>query len=147
MKKFNDLVDLDVKQAVRDDRKIRQIVAQTMPPESLAHVQFCRVENRVLKVTLDNASWLARLRFLSRQLIDDLNQAGITVVDATWHVAPEKIKVEPRPIATRARARSEASAKILQATAESMPEDDLQRALLKVANQLKKRDEKGGGVN
>lgn len=134
-----------MKQAVRDDRKIRQIVAQTMPPESLPHVQFCRVENRVLKVTLDNASWLARLRFLSRQLIDDLNRAGITVVDATWHVAPEKVKVEPRPIATRARARSEASAKILQATAESMPADDLQRALLKVAKQLKKGAEKGDG--
>jgi len=49
MKKFNDLVDVDVKQALHDDRKIRQLVAQIMPPESLAHVQFCRIENRVLK--------------------------------------------------------------------------------------------------
>jgi len=136
MKKFNDLVDQDVKQAVRDDRKIRQVIAQIMPPESLAHVQFCRIENRILKMTLDNASWLARLRFISRQLIDELNQAGLTVVDTSWHVAPEKIKVEPRPMATRKRVRSQASADILQATAESMETDDLQRALLKIAKQM-----------
>jgi len=112
-----------------------------MPPESLAHVQFCRIENRILKVTLDNASWLARLRFISRQLIDELNCAGFTVADTTWHVAPEKIKVEPRSIPTRKRARSQTSADILQATAESMEADDLQRALLKVARQMKKADE------
>jgi len=143
MKKFSDLVDLDVKQALNDDRKIRQVIAQIMPPESLTHVQFCRIENRVLKVTLDNASWLARLRFISRQLIDELNRADITVEDATWHVAPEKIKAEPRPITSRQRARSQASASILQATAESMEADDLQQALLKVAKQLgKSRDAK-----
>jgi len=144
MKKFNDLVDLDVKQALNDDRKIRQVVAQIMPPESLAHVQFCRIENRILKVTLDNASWLARLRFISRQLIDELKHAGITVCDVTWHVAPEKIKVEPRPNALRKRARSEKSADILQATAESMQDDELQRALLKIANQLKNKKKKKG---
>lgn len=138
MKKFNDLVDLEVKQALRDDHKIRQLVAQIMPPESLAHVQFCRIENRVLKITLDNASWLARLRFISRQLIDELNRAGITVDDATWHVAPEKIKVESRPMPTRARTRSQTSANILQATAEPMEADELQRALLKMANQMSK---------
>ena len=138
MKKFDDLVDLDVKQALRDDRKIRQLIAQIMPPESLAHVQFCRIENRVLKITLDNASWLARLRFTSRQLIDELNRSGITVVDTTWHVAPEKIKVEARRMSKRTRARSQASADILQATADSMEADDLQRALLKVAKQMSK---------
>jgi len=147
MKKFNDLVDVDVKQALHDDRKIRQLVAQIMPPESLAHVQFCRIENRVLKVTLDNASWLARLRFISRQLIDELNRAGITVVDATWHVAPEKIKVESRPMATRARSRSQASANILQATAEPMEADELQRALLKMAGHMRKRTTKKKGTD
>lgn len=138
MKKFNDLVDLDVKQALQDDRKIRQVIAQIMPPDAIEHVQFCRMENRVLKVTLDNAAWLARLRFISRQLIDELNRAGVTVVDTTWHVAPEKIKVEPRPIASRMRTRSEASGDILQATAESMDADELQSALLKVAKQMRK---------
>ena len=138
MKKFKDLVDLEMKQALRDDHKIRQLVAQIMPPESLAHVQFFRIENRVLKVTLDNASWLARLRFISRQLIDELNRAGITVVDTTWHVAPEKIKVESRPKPTRDRQRSQTTANILQATAAPMEEDELQRALLKMANQMRK---------
>lgn len=113
-----------------------------MPPQSLAHIQFCRIENRVLKITLDNASWLARLRFVSRQLIDELNREGITVADATWHVAPEKIQVEPRPKALRERARSQVSANIVEATAKAMEPDDLQRALLKIAGQLAKRSKK-----
>jgi len=141
MKKFNDLVDLDVKQALNDDRKIRQVVAQIVPPESLGHVQFCRIEDRILKVTLDNASWLARLRFISRQLIDELNRAGYTVSDVTWHVAPEKVKAEPRQRVKRTREGSKASASIVQATAESMESDDLQRALLKMAKQLSEKDD------
>lgn len=110
-----------------------------MPPQSLERVQFCRIENRVLKLTLDNASWLARLRFSARQIIDALNREGITVSDATWHVAPERVTAEPRARTLRTRARSQTSASILQATAEAMEPDDLQRALLKVAEQLAKR--------
>ncbi len=92
-------------------------------------------------MTLDNASWLARLRFASRQIIDELHRDGVTVADVTWHVAPEKIRAEPRPQALRKRARSKASASIVQATAENMEADDLQRALLKVAEQLAKRSD------
>lgn len=110
-----------------------------MPPDSLVHLQFCRIENRILKLTLDNASWLARLRFISRQLVDELERTGITVADVTWHVAPEKIHVEPRPQVLRTRARSEKSAKILASTANAMEDDDLKRALLKIAEQLAKR--------
>lgn len=112
-----------------------------MPPDSLVHLQFCRIENRTLKLTLDNASWLARLRFISRQLVDELDQAGITVADVTWHVAPEKITVEPRPKVLRERARSAKSAKILAATANAMEEDDLKQALLKIAEQLARRSD------
>jgi len=110
-----------------------------MPPESLDHVQFCRIENRILKLTLDNSSWLARLRFSSGQIIDELNRDGISVSQATWHVAPERARAEPRPQTLRTRARCQASADILQATAEAMEPDDLQRALMKVAEQLGKR--------
>jgi len=139
MKKFNELVDVNVTQAVQDDRNIRKTIARIMPPESLAHLQFCRVENRVLKITLDNASWLARLRFVSSQIIGELKKDNITVSQITWHVAPEKLRVEPRPKAQRLRARSQSSANIVQATAETMEDDELKRALLKVAEQLAKR--------
>lgn len=141
MKKFSELVDLDINQAVRDDHKIRQVIARIMPPDSVVHLQFCRIENRILKLTLDNASWLARLRFISTQLVDELAAEGITVADVTWHVAPEKIHVEPRPRVLRDRARSEKSAKILASTANGMEDDDLKRALLKVAEQLAKRSD------
>jgi len=139
MKKFSELVDLDVKQALRDDHNIRQVVARIVPPESLQHVQFCRMENRILKITLDNASWLARLRFVSRQLIDELSRVNITVANVTWHVSPHKIEAEPRPQTLRKRARSQASADILASTAKGMESDELQRALLKIADQLGKR--------
>jgi len=141
MKKFNELVGVDVSQALHDDRKIRRIIERILPPESLAQLQFCRIENRVLKLTLDNSSWLARLRFSSGQIIDELNREGITVSDATWHVSPEKIRAEPRPQALRKRARSQTAADIVQATAKTMEPDDLQRALLKIAEQLARRSE------
>jgi len=130
---------LDVKQALHDDQKIRQVIARIMPPESLASLQFCRIENQILKLTLDNSSWLARLRFSSSQIIDELAREGITVAQATWHVAPGRSQAEPRPQTLRTRARCQASANILQSTAEAMEPDELQRALLKVAEQLAKR--------
>jgi len=141
MKKFSELVDLDVKQALQDDRKIRQIIARILPPDGLERVQFCRIENRILKLTLDNSSWLARLRFSSGQIIDELNSEGITTSQATWHVAPERARAEPRAKTFRSRERSQSSANILRTTAEGMESDELQRALLKVAEQLAKRSE------
>lgn len=140
MKKFSELVGPDATQAANDDRKLRRIIASIMPPDSLDHVQFCRIENRILKVTLDNASWLARLRFSSRQIIDELNRQGITVSDTTWHVAPEKAKIEVKTPNLRTRERSTKSASIVQSTAETMEDDELKQALLKVAEQLKKND-------
>jgi len=139
MKNFSELVDVDVKQAVNDDRKIKSAIARVMPPESLGHVQFCRVENTTLKVTLDNAGWLARMRFGARQIINELHRDGISVTRTTWHVTPDRAQAQPRPLTLRQRSRSEHSANILKTTADAMDADELQRALLKVAEQLRKR--------
>ena len=105
----------------------------------MERIQFCRIENRILKLTLDNSSALARLRFSARQIIDELNRDGITVSSATWHVAPGQVRAEPRAQTLRKRSRSQRSASIVQATANSMDADELQRALLKVADQLADR--------
>lgn len=142
MNKFNEIVDDHVKQVISDDRKIRHVIEQIMPPECLENVKFLRIENRVLRMTLDNASWLARLRFISPQLIDALKADNITVTKVTWHVAPDKIKVEARAKTVQKRAGSESGARTLQCTAQDMEADDLQRALLKLAEQLGRRSER-----
>jgi len=139
MKKFSELINCEVTQAANDDRKLQQVIARIVPAECMVHVQFCRIENRTLKITLSNASLLARLRFSARQIIDELNREGLTVSDATWHVTPDRTEAQPRPPQIKTRERCDSSAKVVASTAHSMEDDELQRALLKIADQLAKR--------
>lgn len=138
MKKFSELVGVDVKRALHVDNKVRQVIAQVLPTESVTHLQFCRIENKTLKVTLDNASWLARLRFSARQIIDELARENIIVTQITWHVSPETTQAQPRHHSSKPRARSDSSARIVGAAAQAMEKDELQSALMKIAEQLAK---------
>ncbi len=105
----------------------------------LAHVQFFRIEQRVIKITVDNASWLARLRFIARQIIDELNKDGLLIEHVTWHVTPASANVAPRERLPQPRVGSTKAAAVLSATANSMEDDELKAALTKMAAQLAKR--------
>ncbi len=139
MKPFNELINQSAQRAMQDDRRIRKVIAQIVPGEILAHIQFCRIDNQVVSVTVDSANWVARLRFSTAQILSNLNAANINASSVSWHVTPSKSAVEPRQSAFRKRTRSEAAAQIVASTAAEMEQDELQAALLKVAAQLAKR--------
>ena len=142
MKTFNDLISTTARRAMQDDRRIRRLISRIVPADALAHIQFCRFDSRVLRITVDNAAWLSRLRFSERLLIDALRRDDIDADTISWHVAVEKpvntCRESTRKVSTGASSRSAA---IVRATAESMQDDDLRRALLKTVKNL----ETGGG--
>ena len=88
MKSFDSLIGSAVRAAVRDDRRIRRTVSRIVPAEALAHVRFCRVAERQLRVTLDSAAWIPRLRFEERRLLAALAQEGHEVRTVRWLVSP-----------------------------------------------------------
>ncbi len=120
--------------AIHNDQQIRLLISQIVPKDALQHVQFCRLAGRILRVSVDNASWLSRMRFSASQLIDKLNENGMDVEQITWHVVPPR-KVMPlrRKSLRKATSGSAKAAANIRASAADMRHDELRAALLKLA--------------
>ncbi len=128
-------------QTLQQHRRVYTVISRTVPEALLSDIQFCRIENDVLRVTVSNAAVLARLRFSASQIIDDLANQDIQVNQVNWHVSREKVEPTPRKkVAPAVKGADEKSAKLVESTARDMPDDDLKRALLKMAKNLGKAD-------
>ena len=76
MKPFDSLIGPAARAAMGEDRRIRGVISRIVPADALAHVMFCRLRERQLRVTLDSAAWVPRLRFTERQLLAALARDG-----------------------------------------------------------------------
>ena len=140
MKSFNSLVDQSARTAIRDDHQIKQVISQIVPATTLSHIEFCRLEGGRLRLTVDNAAWVAKLRFSERQLIDTLRATGLDVHTVSFHVSPAE-KPILRTTKRQANQLSKRSATTLTQAAEAIggedKDDSLRQELLKLAARLK----------
>ena len=90
MKSFDNLIGPAARAAMRDDRRIRSVISRIVPAPALEHVTFCRIAERRLRVTLDGAAWIPKLRFSERALLAALIRDGLDVRAVSWHVTPAK---------------------------------------------------------
>ncbi len=151
MKTLDKLISAATQSTLRDNHRIRLLVSRIVPATSLAHIQFCRLEGGRLRVTVDSAAWVARLRFSERQLIDELKRAKLDVHTISWHVAalekPQSRSThrQPNPLTRRS---SECLKTLAESTRADEPDaghegatdpggDKLRQELLKLAARLK----------
>ncbi len=93
MKSFNNLIDMTTWRAVQQDRHIKQVISRIVPATTLAHIQFCRIEGGRMRVTVDNASWIAKLRFSERQILDAMRDENLDAITMSFHVVPAETPV------------------------------------------------------
>lgn len=98
MKSFDALITAQARAAMKENNHIKQVISQIVPATSVAHIEFCRVEGGRLRVTVDNAAWIAKLRFGERQLVRALRAEKYDVHTVSWHVSPAE---KPIPRVTR----------------------------------------------
>jgi len=124
-------------EVVEQHRRVYTVISRTVPAPLLKDIQFCRIEDDVLRVTVSNAAVLARLRFSASQIIDDLANENIQVNQVNWHVSREKSEPTPRKkVPPVEKGHDEKSAKLVESMANDMPDDELKRALLRMAKNL-----------
>jgi len=146
MRTFDTLIGPAARAAMREDRRIREVISRIVPADSLAHVTFCRAEGRQLKVTMDSAAWIPKLRFCERSLLTALAIDGLELRTVTWHVAPA---AEPVGRRTRSRVARGGSARAARALMSAVPgesggsADELSRQLERLATRLLDRDGDG----
>ncbi len=150
MKSFDTLITAQARTAIKENNHIKQVISQIVPATSVAHIEFCRVEGGRLRVTVDNAAWIAKLRFGERQLVRALRAENFDVHTVSWHVSPAE-KPVPRVTRRAANPLTKKSAEALTALAaadqsatekgsrEPMSEsgEKLRLELLKLAAKLK----------
>ena len=115
-----------------------------MPAGAAAHLVYCRLVDGRLRLTLDNAGWVAKLRFGERQLLRALVAGGTRVRQVSWHVAPADPAPATRGPVRDARRRRPAAAAPravahVASVAEGLPGDELGRALRGLASTLARR--------
>ena len=126
------------------NRLLKQVISHIVPANTLAHIEFCRVESGRLRITVDAAAWIAKIRFMERRIIDDVRAKGLDCHTVSFHVS-----VNERPIVrkttrqanrTPMAAKSVSMASSLLALEENGKEDKLSVELEKLARHLRGTD-------
>ena len=138
MKSFENLIGKSTRAVILEDRRIRQVISQIVPSSCAPHIEFCRIEGGRLRMTVDSAAWVARLRFAERQIIDALRAHHFDCHVISYHVSPAERPVTRKTVRTAEHTRNGSVS--VQSAASQMPstdEDDrLRQALLKLARTL-----------
>lgn len=143
MKSFHNLVDVAATAAMRENRQINEVISQIVPAGTLSHIEFCRVEGGRLRVTVDGAAWIARLRFQERQLIGALRAKNFDCHTISYHVAPAERPVTRKSIRSAnvhpsgANALEQAAQTLDAESSKSTDNAALKEQLLKLAQTLR----------
>ena len=138
MKSFDKLVDAGTRKAIQQDQLIKRLISQIVPVSAHAHITFCRLEGGRLRVTVDSAAWVARLRFMNSQLIDALRARNLDCHTVSYHVAPVDRPAERRSVRSSTKTIQGASSMDSAAMMVSdNPDDSLRQALGKLAKALR----------
>ncbi|MBX2886308.1 MAG: DUF721 domain-containing protein [Granulosicoccus sp.] len=146
MKSFESLVDASTRAAIQQNSQIRQLISRIVPAESLLHVLFTRIENKQLHITIDNAAWLVKIRFLERQLIDTLRQNRFELHSVSYHVAPQT-QVEKRNARRRKNRSGDRNVVALETLAQDLQgsdkasDNELRLQLLRLAKIMRGSDQ------
>lgn len=143
MKSFDSLVGTAARAAMRDNDRIRSLISRIVPEGALQHITFCRHGDQQLRITLDSAAWIPKLRFAERKILATLIRGGYETRTVSWHVAVAK------PPTTRATTRrlarggsAQAARAVLSAAEETRDhqgDDKLSRQLERMAKHVQER--------
>ena len=136
MKSFDNLIGPAARAAMREDRRIRGAISRIVPAGALEHVTFCRIDGRQLKVTMDGAAWIPKLRFCERTLLAALIRDGLDVRTVSWHVTPAKTPRGRETVSRVPRPASPQAARALLSVADSLGDDELARQMRRLAGRL-----------
>lgn len=145
MKSFETLVGKTTRAAIANDRQIKQMISKIVPANTMAHIEFCRIEGGRMRITVDSAAWISRIRFLERQIIDCLRERKFDTHTISYHVSPEIRPAvhKPTPLTNRTKsgaAAVEAAAAVVTDASAAEGSDDsdrLRQELLKLARTLR----------
>lgn len=140
MKDLNMLLAPSARQTLRLNQQLRTAFSHIMPAAALDAVALCRVENDELHITLTNASWLSRLRFSEKALLNEVAKLNLSANRIAWHVLPGRITPPRSPsIRQDALVIPEGAPKRVSQAADQFDDKVLRQALKRVATTMQTR--------
>lgn len=130
MKTFENLIPAKTRAVIEQNNHVKNVISQTLSSSSVAHIVFCRIEGGRLRVTVDSAAWITKLRFSERQIIQALRLEKLDVHTASWHVAPIDHPA-PRVTLRKPNKLTSRSASALQALATATTDNPHQSGIVK----------------
>lgn len=96
-----------------------------------------------MRITVDSAAWISRIRFMERQIIDALRACKYDSHTISYHVSPETRPVVRKTVRVAKKADGSAAAveaaaaALADSTIEKGADDSLRQELLKLARTLR----------
>lgn len=121
----------------RQLQRLQSRLQSLLPAELAAHVQIANLRGTQLVLTADGSAWASRLRYLSADLLRQLQTAGWSCqhidVKVASRFAPPSNPKKPRSISATAR-------HLLQQTAQHIDDPELAAALARLARHKRPPD-------
>lgn len=128
----------DILQQARKLRAITAVLSEQLPEYIRAHCQAGYLDEKYLVLIVDNSAWATQLRYLVPQLKKQLIQNGLlneqqaVRIKVVHEVSSKRLSTLPPPLPL-----SRNNAALLRNTADSMADDELKSALLKLSRRIK----------
>ena len=120
--------------------QLNRILARALPAPLDAHCQVLNLHRHTLTLAVDNPLWAARLRYQTRTLLQQLAQVeSVTVRTIQIKILPAPGQKQKKP--NRNSRLSADNARLLRQTANSLVDERLRAALLRVASRGEKPEE------
>jgi hypothetical protein len=113
--------------------ELHRVLCGALPPPLDSHCQVLNLRHQCLVLAVDSPLWASRLRYLTRTLLQHLSQVeSVTVRTIQIKIRPEPGPKKKKPI--RNSRLSADNARLLQQTANTLGDERLRAALLRVAS-------------
>ena len=137
MQNISEKLSLRFKTKALELNRLNHAVKISLPLDCHEHMQIADIRNNQLVILTDSPVWQTRLRLYSQTILEALHQhAGIKLNRVVLKLSPKKrIIPEKAPVY---RTISEQNSSLIEQTANSVNDPDLQAALLKLSRKTKK---------
>ena len=127
MKSISNLVDSKIQFKAKQLDKFTRLIRASLPVNCQPHVSVADIREFQLVLLTDSPAWSARLRLYSRNMMQILEEHSNIKVNRVLIKLTPPVKPAPEPVIKR-RFMNRQSSKLIQQTANSMSDPDLQQA-------------------
>jgi hypothetical protein len=138
---FDSRLDDSLRKRAQELGRLTSLLRSELPPESDGHYHVANIRDRTLVIMTDSPVWTTRLRQLGPTILTVLQNSGRkNILHIRVFCRPSQtVDFKPRqPVTQQPKLLSQQSSELIHQAASYIEDDNLRKALLRLANHTSK---------